>query len=452
MTRCTWDRRNVNRHNVDRRTFLRWTTAGGILAGYHVNSTSPSVLAEVSPNERLNLAAVGASGRAAANIQACASQNIIAIADVDSQMLEKGAQPYPHARKYRDFREMLEKDEDKIDAVLIGTPDHTHAVAAAMALRMKKHVYCEKPLTHTVQEARTLTRLARENQLVTQMGNQIHAGDNYRRVVEQIQAGTIGSVKEVHVWVNVEYAGGKFTTGSAPPAHLDWDLWQGPAAERPYSEGIHPFHWRRFWDYGNGGLGDFGCHYMDLAHWALDLKHPVRVSARGPAVDPVSPPPWLTCQYDYPAREDLPPVKLTWYDGRNSAQRVEPLGKLRGPDGQPLQWRSGQLFVGEQGMLISDYSRHLLLPVEKFQDHEPPEPTIPSSIGHHAEWLQAIRDQGETTCNFDYAGALTEAVLLGIAAYRSGETIEWDAERLRATEGAKVDQFLHREYRDGWVL
>jgi predicted dehydrogenase len=440
----------MRRASWNRREFLGWTAAGAVCGGYHVNLTRAG-RAE-SPNERLNLVAVGAAGRAAANIQAVASQNIIAIADVDSQFLEKGAQPYPRATKYRDFRDMLEKEAEKIDGVLVGTPDHTHAVAVAMALRMKKHVYCEKPLTHTVFEARELARLAKENQLVTQMGNQIHAGDNYRRVVELVQGGAIGPVREVHVWVSVDYSGGKFTSGSAVPDQLDWDLWQGPAAQRPYSEGIHPFHWRRFWEYGNGGLGDFGCHYIDLAHWALDLHSPTKVTAHGPPVDPVSPPPWLTCEYEYPARGDLPPVKLTWYDGSDAAKRVAALSDLRDTTGQPLPWRSGQLFVGEEGMLVSDYSRHLLLPVEQFRDFQPPEPTIPSSIGHHAEWLKAIRDGEQTTCHFDYAGALTEAVLLGVVAYRAGHPVQWDSENFHVANSAKAQDLIHREYRDGWTL
>ncbi len=240
---------------VDRRDFLRHTAVvGGLVAtGYFVN---PSAAADSnSPNEKLNIAAVGSTGRAGDNIAGVSSQNIIAIADVDSKLLDKGAAAYPNARKYRDFRVMLEKEADKIDAVVVGTPDHTHAPAAAMALRLKKHVYCEKPLTHTVFEARTLAQLAAQNKLVTQMGTQIHAGDNYRRVVELIQRNAIGKVREVHVWCGARYSGAKFTTGTPAPPNLDWDLWLGPAPQRPYSEGVHPFAWRNFWDYGTGCVG-----------------------------------------------------------------------------------------------------------------------------------------------------------------------------------------------------
>lgn len=435
-------------HRLDRREFLGQSAALGALAvAWHVN---PGRAAESkSANEKLNIAAIGTMNRAGANISGTESENIVALCDVDENLLGRAAEKYAEARKYRDFRKMLEQEADRIDAVLVGTPDHCHAPATAMALRLGKHVYCEKPLTHTVYEARKLAELARENNLVTQMGTQIHAGDNYRRVVELIQTGAIGDVREVHVWVPVDYSGAKFTTGTPAPSHLDWDLWLGPAPERPYSENVHPFNWRRFWDYGTGGLGDFGCHYMDLVHWALDLRNPTRVNAKGPEVDPVSTPAWVIVDYDYPARGELPPVHLTWYDG---GKRPDVLATLEDGDGKPLDWKSGQLFIGSKGMILSNYSEHVLLPAEEFADFKRPEPFIPSSIGHHKEWLHAIRNGGETTCNFDYSGALTEAVLLGTVAYRSGREIEWDGENLKVTNVPEAQQFVHKEYRKGWRL
>jgi len=438
-------------NSLDRRHFLQ-ATGATIAAGYFVSS-APAQESQ-SPNERLNLAAVGATGRAGANVSAVSSQNIIAIADVDQQLLDKGAERYPRARKYRDYRVMLEKESNKIDAVLVGTPDHSHAPASAMALRLGKHVYCEKPLTHTVKEARVLTELAKANSAVTQMGTQIHAGDNYRRVVELIEFGAIGPVGEAHVWANAVYTGGKFTTGTPAPPHVDWDLWLGPAPERSYSEGVHPFHWRRFWDYGTGTLGDFGCHYMDLTHWALKLRAPVQIAAQGPPVDPVSTPAWCIVDYEFPARGDLPPVKLTWYD---SGKRPEMLASLDpeslvDQSGRPMRFESGQLFVGRDGMLLSNYTQRCLLPAEKFADLTPPERTIPDSIGHHAEWLHAIKTGSDTTCNFDYAGALTETVMLGTVAYRSGKMIAWDTENLRVTNAPEAQQFVHKEYRPGWSL
>jgi predicted dehydrogenase len=404
-----------------------------------------------SPNAKLNIAAIGTGNRARGDIEGVAGENIVALCDVDEQFLEKAAQSFPRAKRYSDFRILLDKEAKNIDAVVVGTPDHTHAPASAAALRLGKHVYCEKPLTHTVYEARKLAELAQENKCVTQMGTQIHAGENYRQVVELIQAGAIGKVSEVHVWVTAQYSGGRFTTGAQAPSHVNWDLWLGPAKERPYSEGIHPFNWRRFWDYGTGALGDFGCHYMDLPHWALDLRRPTRCRAEGPPVDEVSTPEWCIAYFDYPARGEAPSVKLTWYD---SGKQPRILATLRRKDGKPLadQFRSGQLFIGEKGMLISDYGKHVLLPEEKFEGYQRPEATLPRSIGHHREWIEACKTGGPTTCNFDYSGALTEAVLLGVVAYRCGQEFEWDAENLKAKNAPEADRFIHKEYRKGWML
>jgi predicted dehydrogenase len=430
-----------------RRTFLQ--SSGALLAGGYWISTAAAQESN-SSLEKLNLAAVGATGRAGANLQECRHEQIVAIADVDANRLEQGARGFPDAAKFSDFRVMLEKLADKIDGVLVGTADHTHAPAAAMALRQKKAVYCEKPLTHTVFEARTLAQLARQQGVATQMGTQIHAGENYRRVVELIQAQAIGQVREVHVWVGGSYSGAKFDSSEPCPAHLNWDLWLGPAPERPYSKNVHPFNWRRFWDYGTGTFGDLACHYMDLPFWALDLRAPTTVQARGAEdVDAVSCPAWVVCEYEFPARGNLPPVKLTWYDG---GKKPELLASLRDSAGKPFNWGAGQLFVGSEGMLLSDYSRLELLPTAKFAEYRRPEPSIPKSIGHHREWLKAIRDGSPTTCNFDYSGALTEAVLLGTVAYRAGEKLNWNAEQLQVTNSPAAQQLLHKEYRRGWTL
>lgn len=429
----------------NRRDFLS-TSAALSASALFVNPGH--VQASRSANDKLNIAAVGTKNRALANIRGCNTENIVALCDIDSNFLDSTGNDYPNARKYRDFRVMLEKEADKIDAVLVGTPDHCHAPAAAMALRMKKHVYCEKPLTHTVYEARTLANLAKENQLITQMGTQIHAGNNYRRVVELVQSGAIGDIKRVHVWVPAVYNQGVYKPTEKPP-HVDWDLWLGPAPERPYSADVHPFKWRNFWDYGTGGLGDFGCHYMDLVHWALDLRAPEKISAKGSAVDPVSCPDYVIADYHYPARGKMPPVHLTWYDG---GQKPEILKSLKDKNGQPIDPRSGQLFIGEKGMILSNYSQHTLLPTEKFVDFTPPEQTIPNSIGHHQEWIHAIKTGGTTTCNFDYSGALTEAVLLGTVAFRSGQDLEWDAPHLKVTNSPAAQALIHKEYRKGWTL
>tara|TARA_B100000530_G_scaffold3552_1_gene2947 strand:- start:314 stop:1621 length:1308 start_codon:yes stop_codon:yes gene_type:complete len=433
----------VNRQ-ITRRRLIQ--TSAVVASGVFVN---PSAAQESnSPNERLNIASIGCTGRAAGNLDGVASQNIVAIADIDTNLLEKGSARFEGAAKYSDFRELLDKEHEKIDAVVVSTPDHCHAPAAAMALRMKKHVYCEKPLSHTVKEARVLAELAKRYNLKTQMGTQIHAGDNYRRVVELVQSGAIGDVDRVHVWANAVYTGAKFKY-TEKPANVNWDLWLGPAVERPYSEGVHPFNWRRFWDYGTGSLGDFGCHFMDLVHWALDLRNPTHVSAKGPEVDEVSTPAHTIVDYQYPKRGKLPGVHLTWYD---SGKRPEILKTLKDKDGNVLDWGAGQLFIGSKGMILSNYGSHLLLPEEKFTDFKRPEQSIPKSIGHHAEWLKAIRDGGTTTCNFDYSGALTESVLLGTVAYRAGEAIEWDSKRLQVKNSEKAQNLIHKEYRKGWDL
>jgi len=433
-----------------RRQFLTTSAAAASALALGAYANPAPAQESKSPNERLRIAAVGTTGRAGGNLSELSSQDIVALADVDANLLEKGAAKFGSARKYRDFRVMLEKEADNIDAVLVSPPDHNHAPAAAMAMRLGKHCYCEKPLTHTVFEARTLINLAKEKKLVTQMGTQIHAGDNYRRVVELIQAGAIGPVSEVHVWVPTQYTDGRFTTGTPAPAGLDWDLWLGPATERPYSEGVHPFWWRKFWDYGTGTLGDFGCHYMDLVHWALDLRAPTAVEATGPAYGLVSCPAWCIANYEYPARGKLPAVKLHWYDSGKQPELASTLkigGKAVGD-----VFKGAQLFIGSEGMLVSNYDRHVLLPEDKFAGFKRPEQTIPSSIGHHREWVEAIKTGGKTTCNFAYSGALTEAVLLGTVAYRSGKRIEWDAEHLKVVNAPEAQQFLHKEYRKGWML
>ena len=430
---------------LNRRKFVGICAATGA-AGYFVN---PGSAAEsISPNERLNLACVGSTNRAGANIAALKSQNIVAIADIDSGLLDKGSAPYASVRKYKDFRVMLEKESEKIDAVVVGTPDHTHAPAAAMAMRMGKHCYCEKPLTHTVKEARVLAELAGKKKLKTQLGTQIHSLDNYRRVVEAVQGGVIGAVKEAHVWSNAQYTGGKLVPAERP-RNVDWDLWLGPASEREYCKGIHPFNWRKYWDYGTGALGDFGCHYMDLTHWALKLRYPKSVAARGNPLDKVTPPSWCIVDYEFPSRGDLPEVKLTWYDG---GKRPAMLAGLKDKNGNALNWSAGQLFIGDKGMILSNYTKHVILPEEKFADAKRPEQSIPKSIGHHKEWVNAIKEDKKTTCNFDYSGALTECVLLGVASFRSQQPIEWDAVNLKIKNDRGAQDFIHKEYRKGWTL
>ncbi len=412
-----------------------------------------------SPSEKLDVACIGIGGRGRGNVSGVdsAGANFVAMCDVDEKHAAKTFEKYPQAEKFKDFRKMLDKIGSKVQAVVVSTPDHTHAPAAAMALRLGKHVYCEKPLTRTVHEARTLTKLAVENKLVTQLGTQIHAGDNYRRVVELVQGGAIGPVAEVHVWNPARYSMGDRPTDTPPvPEGLDWDLWLGPAPYRPYHSAYCPFRWRCWWDFATGGLGDFYCHYSDLPFWALDLKYPTRVAAEGSQpVHPESCHQWVIVRYDFPARGKRPPVRLTWYDGGKQPDYDELDKKLAAMTGiqEPVpRQKQGILFVGTTGMLLADYSHRYLLPKKKYADFKPPEPTIPNSIGHHKEWVEACKSGGPTTCNFAYSGPLTEAALLGAVSYRVGSPLEWDAENLKAANCPEAERFLRREYRKGWTL
>jgi predicted dehydrogenase len=433
-------------HRITRRKFLLGSAAGVAALKRHGWAKAQS------PNEKLDVAVIGVGGRGRANLAGVGGQNVVALCDVDANRLGKAAAAFPRAQTFADFRRMLEKLHRQMDAVVVSTPDHTHAVAAAMAMRMGKHCYCEKPLTHSVHECRTLIELAARHRLITQMGTQIHAESNYRRVVEIVQAGRIGPVREVHVWHTVSYGGMDRPKDTPPvPRHLDWDLWLGPAPYRPYHPCYVPGSWRNWWDFGCGGLGDFGCHYMDLPFWALKLRHPTSVEAEGPPVHAESTPRWLKVRYEFPARGELPAVRMTWYDG---GRQPDMLGEVLRPLGKDAakKWRAGVLFVGAEGMVLANYGARVLLPPEKFAGAAPPPQTIPASIGHHREWLEACKTGGPTTCNFDYSGTLSETVLLGNVAYRAGEKLTWDAKALKAVNCPKADRYLRRPYRKGWTL
>ncbi len=436
---------------LTRREMLRNTTLAGV--GVWTAGSTVAWADEKSPNEKLNIAGIGVGGRGAANVGGCAAENLVALCDVDEKRAAGTFNRFPKAKRYKDFRKMLSEMDKQIDAVVIGTPDHTHAPAGVMAMKMGKHCYCEKPLTHSVYEARMTAEVAKKNKLVTQMGTQVHAGNNYRRAVELVQSGAIGPVREVHVWLGANFGGPPVPTSmsqpDAPtdtppvPKTLDWDLWLGPAPYRPYNPAYAPFGWRYWWAFANGQLGDFFCHYCDLAFWALKLRHPTTVESQGP-VHLESAARWTISRHEYPARENLPPVTLTWYNGGGYPQLVK--------EKNVPQWGSAVLFIGSHGMLIADYGKHLLLPESKYADFKRPEPFIPDSIGHHREWIEACKTGGQTTCNFDYSGALTEAALLSNVALRAGKKLQWDAENLKATNCPEADQFIRREYREGWTL
>lgn len=401
---------------------------------------------KLSPNERLNIGIIGVAHQGNYNLTNVASENIVALCDVDDSYLAAAQQKFPSAKTYNDFRRLLDRDD--LDAVVVATPDHTHAVAAVAALKSGRHLYCEKPLTRTISECRAVMEAASKHKRVTQIGTQIHAGTNYRRAVELVRAGVIGAVSEVHVWVDVTYGGKDRPTETPPiPAQLHYDLWLGPVPERPYSPQYLPGAWRNWWPFGGGALADFGCHYMDLPHWALGLSVPLSAEViAGPPPHVESVPPWLIVGYEYPARGSMPSVKLTWYHGGKQPEPTVLEPELA------RKWRSGVLFVGTKGKLLADYGRHLLFPEKEFAGFVAPAPSIPDSIGHHAEWIHACKTGGTTTCGFDYSGPLTEAVLLGNVAFRTGGRIDWDSKKLRARSNTKAEQFIQHQYRKGWKL
>ncbi|MDZ7619008.1 MAG: Gfo/Idh/MocA family oxidoreductase [Patescibacteria group bacterium] len=437
------------RTSCTRRQMLRNTGLAGVglwLAG------GSRQLAAGSANEKLNIACVGLGNQGNANVGLVAGENIVALCDVDASRVAMFANRFPSAKCFADFRVMLDKMERHIDAVVVTTPNHSHAVISIPAMKMGKHVYCEKPLAHTIHEIRAMQQAAAESKVVTQLGTQIHAGSNYRRTVELIRAGAIGAVRKVHVWFGKPGGFKRYeplterpTEKPPVPEGLDWDLWTGPAPMRPYHPCYHPHDWHYWWHFGNGEMGNMAPHFFDLAFWALDLGAPESVEATGPPVHPDSTPFWLDCAWRFPARAELPPVEVTWHDGRGCPAAVrELLGFESG---------AGVLFVGDKGMLLANYTERKLLPEEDFAGYQPPEPTIPDSVGcQRKEWIEACKGNGEALCSFDYGGPLTEVILLGNIAYRTGKTLRWDAAKMTFPNHPEADQYLRQEHRSGWHL
>lgn len=419
------------------------------------------MLQTVSPNERLNLAFIGAAGRAVENLKALKGHNVAALCDVDWNQAAPTFERFPGAAKYRDFRLMLEK-EKQIDAVVISTPDHTHAVAAMAALQLGKHVYCEKPLTHTIAEARTVVNAARKTKVATQMGNQGMAFEGNRLIKEWLADDAIGPVHEVHVWSDRPTHCGKMPLWWAQgverpkdtppvPANFDWELWLGPAPSRPYHSAYAPFRWRGWWAFGEGGLGDMGIHNLAPVFDALNLTAPTHVHASSTPVGDEAVPSACVVHYQFPARGDLPPVKLQWYDGGMLPERPEELEEHRRLDPE-----DGILFVGSKGkMLVEGWggARPLLLPESRHRAYKRPPKTLPRSPGHHAEWVQACKTGSPTASHFDFAGPLTEAVLLGSLCVRlEGHVLDWDSANMKVTNLPEANELLHYKYRGGWSL
>ncbi len=448
--------------NNTRRNFLKTCSAlsgSAVLAG-GVELTAPRFLRARDTHNKLNIAIIGSGGRGGGNLQSVSSQNITLLCDVNAQALGRAGVAHPNAEQFRDFRRAFDR-ANQFDAVVVSTCEHTHAFATLAALQLGKHVYCEKPLTHNIYEARVIRLAAAKTKVATQMGIQIHAENNYRRVVELIQSGAIGNVTEAHVWVgrawglqsaedskvhnDIVHVTDRPKETMAIPPELDWDLWLGPAPKRPFHSVYFPGpKWYRWWDFGNGTMSDLGSHWNDLPFWALKLKAPISVEAKGPKPHAEIAPASMQATYEFPARGNMPAVKMVWYQGANKP----PLWT----DGTIPKWESGVLFVGDKGMLLSDYGKHILLPEKEFADFKRPEPFIKNSIGHHLEWIEACKTGAPTTCNFEYSGWLTESNHLGNVAFRMGKKLLWDEKTMRATNCPEADRLIRREYRKGWQL
>jgi len=448
--------------SIRRRHFLQGTaaSAGTLLLGSSLLGSRTKAFAE---NDKLNLAFVGVGGRGGSNLKDLTkdgSVNVVSICDVNGVTLDRVGEQFQKARRYTDFRRLLDDLKD-VDAVVVSSTEHTHAFATLPALQMKKPVYCEKPLTYNIQESRRIMQASAQANVPTQMGTQIHGLPNYRRVVELVQSGAIGAVTEAHVWVSrawglqseadakrhrdIVYVTDRPKESMEIPKGLDWDLWCGPAPLRPYHEVYFPGpKWYRWWDFGNGTMSDLGSHWNDLPFWALKLDAPKTIESFGDKPHSEIAPASMTAIYEYGPREGMPACKLIWYQGEDKPQ----IWKDKGIP----QWDSAVLFVGDKGMLLSDYTKHLLLPEDKFVDFKRPKPFIPDSPGQHEEWLNAIRNGTPTGSPFSYAGLLTEANHLGNVAFRAGKKLEWDFKAMKATNCPDADRFIGREPRQGWSL
>ena len=443
---------------MNRRKFIGKSTVAFGMAGL-----SAAKLRAASPNNKLNIAAIGVGGMGSGNIEKCSEENIVALCDVDLKRGGKTFGAHPKAKRFRDFRVMLDKMEKEIDAVIIATPDHTHAVATMEAMRRGKHVYTQKPLTHTIWEARQLTEASKRYGVATQMGNQGHSSNGARQTVEWIRAGVIGEVREVHCWSDRPLRGTRFEkrlywpqgVANRPekkevvPDTLDWDLWLGPAPYRDYSSAYVPFDWRGWWDFGTGALGDMGCHIIDHPYWALKLGYPTSVEASSTHIHSETAPLASLVTYHFPARGELPPVRMVWYDGGIKPTRPE---ELEPHEEWPVD---GVLYVGDRGKIMhkSHGGKPTLLPLSRMNDFQRPDETLPRIKGSHEQnWIDACKGGAPACSNFNYSGPLTEVVLLGNLAIRTEGHLLWDGPNMRVTNNEAANQFVRREYRQGWRL
>ena len=433
--------------STSRRRFLKSTAAVG--AGLTILPSGVLSGAD-APSNKLNIAVIGAWGRARAHFNAIKGENVVALCDVSTKSLAEAAKTFPDAKHYADWRKCLEQKD--IDAVVCSTTDHTHAFANVWAMNRGKHVYCEKPLANSVHEARVVreTYLKNKDKLATQMGTQIHATDNYRRVVELIHDGVIGNVKSCDVWVDRPRKTENYYPAVTPiPAHLDWDLWVGPSPFHDYNPGYvgSCLKWNRFWDFGTGQLGDMASHLVDLPFWALDLRFPTSCAAEGKPLHEDGYPGQIKVTWEHPATDKRSAVKLRWFDGG-------PRPGLPTKVFNPAAMGKGILFTGDKGWLLADYGFRIVMFKGDMTHYASPtaDDLLPASLGHHREWIHACKTGAPTTCNFDYSGALVENNLLGAVAFRAGKKLEWDAANLKATNCPEADKLVKKTYREGWVL
>lgn len=440
-----------------RRRFIATTTATVVGSSWVARPI------HASAKTKLRVAFIGVGGRGGGNLASVTNDpdvQVVALCDVNAEYLDSAAGRFSDARKYVDFRKFYQEADD-VDAVVVSTPEHTHAFATLPALRQGKHVYCEKPLTHNIGEARMVSEAAAKAKVATQMGTQLHSSANFRRVVEHIQSGVIGSVSEVHVWVSrawglqskedseankdIVYVAERPSESMTPPAHVDWDLWIGPAPYRPFHDYYLPGpRWYRWWDFGSGTMSDLGSHWNDMPFWALNLDAPTRIRAEGPPPHAELAPASMIAHYEYPARGDRAACQLTWYQG---IYKPIPWQNSDIP-----QWDSGVLFVGDRGKLLADYGKFVLLHEDQYKDFKGPDPFLPVSPGHHEEWLEACRTGSPTGSPFSYAGLLTEANHLGNIAYRSQALLEWNYAKMRVANHDQANQLVSRVPREGWIL
>ena len=439
---------------------------GGMATSVAAVTIVPShVLGANPPSGKLNIAVIGSGGRGRANINGCRSENIVALCDVDDVRAARSFKEFPKAKRYKDFRIMMDDMDKSIDAVIVATPDHTHAVAAMRAIKMGKHVYCEKPLAHSLGEVRRLTEAARQQGVQTQMGNQGHSSEQIRRVCEWIWDGAIGDIREVHTWSSRPSGGAAFAVNMKRPTDrppvpegLDWDLWLGPAQYRPYHPAYLPFKWRGWLDFGSGALGDMGCHILDPTVWAMKLDQVDTIAIEATTThydEEIMNETFAVAsivRFEFPARGSMPPLKLTWSDGRLRPPR---------PDDMELKryYRSeGAIFMGEKGNILHGShgaSGARIVPETKMKAYEAnlPPKSLPRSHGHHKDWILACKGGKPASANWDFGGPLTELALLGMLAMRrQNRKLIWDVKTMRITNDEEANKYVDPAYRQGWTL